>query len=700
MTTDEFNLAAAKDSGYDEIDEYVATKNADLKKDDNKVENGDEKIEVTLDEAVKAKLDEVVNTAKASINEATEEEAVSEVVSTAKLNINTLYELAKTKVEEGLKFESDKKENAGYGWQLARLTTLGTNHEVDEETFATLKAGLDEIANTARTAMAEAVTPTDYTKVLSDGKTALSSYIDLVKAKLEAKDALTEKATSIKNTNKEKYTDADNTRIDSALEEALKLLEAETVVDAAKVAEAQTAGEKIIEDAKLFNGSAAISRTQITEYVDKVKTEIVPNSETLKYVEVEGIKNVVDDELAKIDTRTTPDELVADRTVARKNIYEAVRAYMVQTLDELSKLTATKDTDELLSVDCYKNLVANKEKLTEVLTEEEKTSTYDTEEALKTLVEDFKTTMAKVDPATTVRQEMIIKLFNSDEDIAALLKNVVGSTGTYSSLSAIKTILDKAKNSINSVKSYAEYETAVNRAKTGLPTAVNTELGKLVDSVVKTPASVVAEVKRKINAASTVKEKIEAYEKVAAPIVKDTASDVTLGSSVTSLNGVITSKKENESKGLKSIKYDENTNTATFEVDTTQASQGKLYNFMNLKDNNDKGIIDMFKTFANGATKATYVVGDKTVNIDDLSDKMESQDLKTGVAGIAAKLLLDMAGKTYSDSDFAKTAIELTYEDMVKDTAKPATATFYFETENGVEYSVTYIIEFVKGAVD
>ena len=101
----------------------------------------------------------------------------------------------------------------------------------------------------------------------------------------------------------------------------------------------------------------------------------------------------------------------------------------------------------------------------------------------------------------------------------------------------------------------------------------------------------------------------------------------------------------------------------------------------------------MFKTFADGATKATYVVGNNTVTIDDLPAKMKDNNYKTGIVGVAAGLLLDMSGNEYSD---VTEAASLKYSDMIDSTAKPATATFYFVTENGVEYSVDYTLEFVK----
>lgn len=130
-------------------------------------------------------------------------------------------------------------------------------------------------------------------------------------------------------------------------------------------------------------------------------------------------------------------------------------------------------------------------------------------------------------------------------------------------------------------------------------------------------------------------------------------------------------------KGFKSITFDEETKTVTFEVQD-------LSRF--LKDYADSGIVDLFETVLNSenglATKSVkYQAGkdktEKTVN--------KSEITKSAIVGFAKEVLEAMTGKEASDIVTAR------YVDVV---GKSATATFTFEY-NGKDVTADYTVEFV-----
>ena len=288
--------------------------------------------------------------------------------------------------------------------------------------------------------------------------------------------------------------------------------------------------------------------------------------------------------------------------------------------------------------------------------------------------------------------------FDELDDVTALNKDVIGQGGKYNQLASVKTILDRFKNGLNTDTSYANYETAKERALADLPNALNTELVTLIKSIIKSPASLVSAATREINAAEKIADKINAYAKYAASVEKDSNSDLLLNTDAQLLDAAVQKLVKEQSatiKGLVGLEYDAATNTATFKVDKNEKNPGKLYGFISVKDQeSQKGLIDMFDDFAQGATEASYILNDKETPryTVDKSGLEKSQLMYT-----AAGLLFRMAGRTISDtnimdSGFKQAAMELTFKDVI---GTKGVATFNFVTEDGVEYSVDYTLEFV-----
>lgn len=156
----------------------------------------------------------------------------------------------------------------------------------------------------------------------------------------------------------------------------------------------------------------------------------------------------------------------------------------------------------------------------------------------------------------------------------------------------------------------------------------------------------------------------------------DKYNDKELSSNVSTLNSSLEGKPE---LGFSEIEYDEATNTATFTVSDLNAG------LLQFAENTD--IVEMFNTFAKGATKATYTANGVTKEFD--SAKLHGDDL--AVMKLAAELLLDMSGVEYDPDD---------YEDMkekatnlvIRDVVGTATATFYYgDDTEGVNYTLTFV---------
>ncbi len=485
LTEAEYNLMKAKTEAVEEVASYEST--------ENPLEEG-----VTLDEAIQAEVAKVVSDAQEAINAAEDTDGVSSAVETAESAIDDLYELAnyKAKWDQILVTNNDTYISA-----VEELT------DAEEEVIAEAKAELEKIFSETQAANAETVVKADYEKSWLAGNAKMEKIDDLVTEYINA-------VKSVKQDYGPEYTDAETERLQNALTAAYETIESATTEG--EVETALTTAKANIATVKQVCRSACNSRREINKYVatiaDTTLQSTTAEESTEKYIT--AIQDTIDAEIAKIDTIETADELLAIRNDQKKNIYEALRVYLLELLGKYENLVAKVDTDKVLSKSAYEALETTKANLSKALDDSSDSSTYTSEDALKTLISNF-TSQANLYNIEFARGRMTTK-FNELAEVTALNKEILkdGKGGAYKTLTTISPILDKVSATMDSANSWADYETKEATLLSELRKALKTELITLINDValVDKEASVKETARREINNATTLEEMINVYE--------------------------------------------------------------------------------------------------------------------------------------------------------------------------------------------
>ena len=505
MSSKEYSFLAKKTAEKNGIDTYVRGKNVAL------VPTHD-----TLDEALTAELNRIVNQAKTDIDSVvvsyedyeTAEGDIDAIVTDAKSDIDDIYTLVTTKKNGATEFDT---------YYNNRVIACGEGKEVDAtgEELTTILNELARIADEAKVAMANAVTAETYNAALKEGKDNLQNFFTLSSTKINAKKQLKQLA----GLDEKKQQEEDGeiyyylTKLEEELNAGLAAIDAATVKedsndrnDIVGVNEALTAAQAKVNaivknDAAPYglNANANATVKTINDYVEPLKATIpaFKNGETRKYID--AVQSIIDTKLSRtnIEACKSSDEHTALRTEVKKAIFEALKTHLTNLLNEFAALKINSTTTNVLSLAKYDLLQDNLDSISNLTYEEN-----DDASKLTTLITSTFADMYEIKTQTALAQEMKSK-WEADANYTALNERVLGYSNNYNALPSVVTALKNAN--FESVKSASEYKGIVDSTVTSIISALKTDLKANLTSQGK-------EIPLGLDRASTIAGVIEAYK--------------------------------------------------------------------------------------------------------------------------------------------------------------------------------------------
>ena len=509
LTVDEYNLMAEKSDAKDSIDAYVAELQIDLADKKWKESDGDDWFKddpwykdynknVTMDDAVVAKLDEVVTTAKESIDAVTVAQnkvATTKVSKVLENQKNAILEVFKFAVEKQARIEA--LDNV-YNTQLTALKAVFTEDDEQDDLEVAI-AELDQLLQDGKDACALTTTAEELEEAMKVQYT-MKDYVELVKAKHDAKKALDTKYTGYIESNTAKSgskgTEEEyiySVQLKQALENGKAAIDAATKAGTEANEKGTVAGIKeeytkettgILPKIDALNTAANTTVTKLKTYATSATP--LPDDTSKKYTD--GIAENLNSVIAKdaISVCTTTEEITAYEKTANGTLHKAMKTYLVSLLNKYYNLTGSKNDDKVMTYATYKDY---NESLTTLNTEVDYSKADFSTLTIAKLIEDFNGNgkMVELDTLENVKNEMD-KAFKDEIKWSTVFEvkraeNGAQETDKYSTLPTVVETMNKASfSSNNSIASAKDYDGIVSKAKVDLLNALIKDLTDILTS--------------------------------------------------------------------------------------------------------------------------------------------------------------------------------------------------------------------------